>query len=289
MWTRVEVIVGPELQDAVADFFVEQGVNGVVLEDKESGAVGVVAYISEEQEKHLSGALSEYLSSLRRFLPEAGNAVVSLSQAPDENWAVAWKEHFTPVAVGEKFIVTPPWLSPKPGGRCVIVIEPAEAFGTGTHETTQSCMVLLERAVDRLGLTPEQWTMLDVGCGSGILGFAAQGLGARLVMAVDNDLKAVASAVKNAKLNAMTDRTVFVCASVDSIKARADVVAANLDAATLKTHCAHISSLAMQRLVISGVSAEMWNAVSERFLERGLVLEEEIVSHEWGSGLFAAR
>lgn len=288
MWTRFEVIVGSELQDVVGDFFVAQGTNGVILEDKNGGAVGVIAYVPEEQAQRVSAALSEYLYGLQQILPEAGNAVVSLSQAPDENWALAWQDHFTPVAIGQKFLVTPPWLSPEPRDRRVIVIEPAEAFGTGTHATTQSCIVLLERAVERLGLTPGQWTMLDVGCGSGILAFAAQRLGAGMVVAVDNDPKAVASAVKNAKLNAILDRIVFACASVDSVKARADVVAANLDAATLKTHCAHLASLATQRLVISGVTAEMWSAVSKCFIAQGLSLEEEIISAEWASGLFAA-
>ncbi len=289
IWTRFEVIVGPELQEAVADFFFERGAKGVVLEDKDTGAVGVTAYVPKEQEEGLSAGLPQFLCSLQDILPEAGNAVVSVSHVPDENWAVAWKDYFTPVTVGQKFLITPPWLAPGPTGRRVIVIEPAEAFGTGTHETTQSCIVLLERAVERLGVLPEQWTMLDVGCGSGILGFAALHLGARAIVAVDSDPKAVASAVKNANLNAIVDRVVFACASVDSIKVRADVVAANLDATTLRTHCVHLASLSLKRLVISGVSANMWSAVSRRFLARGLALEEEIVSHDWASGLFATR
>lgn len=284
-WTRFEVSVAPELQEAVTDFFLQQGSNGVVLEERGVEAVAVIAYFPEDKGCGLSEALNSYLSCLQEVFPEVDQAVVSVSETPDEKWAVAWKDYFKPIPIGRGFVVTPPWLFPDPCRRQVIVIEPAEAFGTGTHETTQSCMILLENAVDRLELKGKTWDALDVGCGSGILAIAAYRLGAESVLGVDNDPKAIASATHNARLNEIRGSIEFACCSVDSLKARADVVTANLDVGTLTSYSGMLASLAIRCLVISGVSAEMWPIVKQSFERQGLILEEEIVSQEWGSGL----
>jgi len=285
-WTRFEIIVAVELHETVADFFIQQGADGVALEDEDTEAVAVIAYFPSEIAAQVAVALEDFLATLQEVFPDAGKTQISHTCTPDENWAVAWRDNFKPVSIGRQFLITPPWLSPDPGHRTTIIIEPAEAFGTGTHETTQSCIVLLERAVDRLGLIPGQWTMLDVGCGSGIIAFAAHILGAAQVTAVDSDQKAVASAVENAKLNGIQGKIAFVCASFDTIETRVDVATANLDAGTLTTHSSFLTGLAAKALVVSGASAEQWPGVRLSIEQHGFVLEHDIVSEEWASGLF---
>ncbi len=288
-WTRFEVIAAHDLEEALADFFVQQGSNGVVVEDKHLDAVSVMAYVPQEREAEVAAALDAFLGTIGQAFPHVGKPKVLTGQTPDENWAVAWKENFKPIRIGSSFLITPPWLSPEGGHRSVITIEPAEAFGTGTHETTQSCLILLEQAVHRLTLRRGQWSMLDIGCGSGILAFGALRLGARGIIAVDIDPKAVAAAVKNARLNQAQDQIIFLCASVDSIKVKVSAVMANLDYRTLKTHSNKLSRLCDRALIVSGVSAELWPEIRFCFERLGLVLRDEILSDEWGSGLFVVK
>lgn len=288
-WTRFEVTLPTELQEALSDFFIEQGSDGVVLEDRDSDTVAIIAYFPGTKQAKVSSALDAYISNILEFFPNAVRPRITVDSVPDERWALAWKDFFKPVPIGRKFLITPPWLAPDPGNRTVIVIEPAEAFGTGTHETSQSCIVLLEHAIAHLALKGQQWTMIDVGCGSGILAFAGCRLGANAVIGVDIDPKAVASAVRNAKLNGICEEIRFVCGSIDSIKTEADVVAANLDYRTLTTYSHILAQLAGKALVISGVSVELWLRARSRFEQQGLCLEKEILSKEWGSGLFLVR
>jgi ribosomal protein L11 methyltransferase len=114
----------------------------------------------------------------------------------EEDWANAWKQHYSVLRVGERTVIVPSWLEygPQPGD-VVLYLDPGMAFGTGLHPTTQLCLRLLERYA-RPGLS-----VLDLGTGSGILAIAAAKLGAGPVLALDNDPVAVAVAAENIGLN----------------------------------------------------------------------------------------
>ena len=114
----------------------------------------------------------------------------------EEDWINNWKKYFKPIPVGEKLLIRPNWENGYDAqGRTVLHLEPGLAFGTGTHETTRLCMELLEQYV-KPGAS-----VLDVGCGSGILSVAALLLGAERAVGVDIDELAVKTAVQNAELN----------------------------------------------------------------------------------------
>lgn len=116
----------------------------------------------------------------------------------NEDWQNAWKAYYHPVEVGERFLIQPSWESEVPysaSRRHAIILDPGLAFGTGTHETTQLCIELMEQV-----LLPNQ-SVLDLGTGSGILAIAADKQGAGSILAIDNDPKAVASANENAERN----------------------------------------------------------------------------------------
>lgn len=113
----------------------------------------------------------------------------------EQNWMEAWKEHYQPIEVGRGLIVLPPWAEKPKGERTAIQIDPGMAFGTGTHPSTQLCLELLEDH-----LRPGE-AMLDIGCGSGILGIGAAKLGASPVLGVDIDAKAIENAKENIVLN----------------------------------------------------------------------------------------
>ncbi|MGJ3237661.1 MAG: 50S ribosomal protein L11 methyltransferase [Anaerolineae bacterium] len=117
----------------------------------------------------------------------------------DEDWADAWKKHYKPVRLGQRLIVRPLWIDvPLEAGDIEIALDPGMAFGTGTHPTTQLCLEALERMVK-----PDM-SVLDLGCGSGILSIAAAKLGAESVIGIDIDQLAVDATLENAEQNGVS-------------------------------------------------------------------------------------
>jgi len=118
----------------------------------------------------------------------------------NEDWENNWKAYFHPLSVGQKLLIQPAWQPPAdPDGRAVLLLEPGLAFGSGSHATTQLCMQMLEQYV-----TPG-CTVLDIGCGSGILSIAAVLLGAGTALGVDIDPMAVQNARENAARNGQAE------------------------------------------------------------------------------------
>lgn len=201
---------------------------------EEAGMLGAV-----EQE----GRASAHFAQRPAALPVQGR----WEELADQDWGELWKAGLDPVRVGT-LVVTPPWHAT--GGTDEIVIEPAQAFGTGHHETTAGCLAALQER-------PLAGTrVLDVGTGSGVLAIAAARLGAAVVVAVDTDPLAVDAAAWNAAANGV--RVDVRAGSAEDVDARFDTVVANLDTATL---CALAGALTARlapdgTLVASGVSRE---------------------------------
>lgn len=152
-------------------------------------------------------------------------SIIHVYISPEENPAEAisfLKERFE--AVGNRLLVRPMWEDEyEAGDRVVLHLEPGLAFGTGTHETTRLCMELLEKYVK-----PGD-TMLDMGCGSGILSVAGLLLGAGSAVGVDIDALAVKTAVANAEINHVGDKFTGICGNLaDKVTGTFDVVVANI-------------------------------------------------------------
>ncbi|MEW6530161.1 MAG: 50S ribosomal protein L11 methyltransferase [Thermodesulfobacteriota bacterium] len=286
-WTAIEVTTPADLVDPVSNFLHEQNALGVAIEEISAGSELIRAYFDIQQAPEAEARLKKYLHSLTAIFPHAAHITVNVVSVPHENWATMWQEHFKPIPIGKSLMVSPPWETPEVADRHVIVIEPAEAFGTGTHETTQGCLELLEQAVQRLKNATDRSSLLDVGCGSGILAIAAAKLGIERVTAVDNDPVAVESARKNAALNRVEDRIEFVCGSLADLEGHWDLVVANLDTRTLLEQGAILASLCSHQLILSGVPVGEWDRVKRAFTDLGIVLRKEILKTEWGSGLFS--
>jgi ribosomal protein L11 methyltransferase len=148
--------------------------------------------------------------------------VASVPVAP--GWEEEWKRFHVPVVVGSLWI-GPPWERP-PADLDAVVIDPGRAFGTGAHATTRLCLELLG------GL--ERGSVLDLGCGSGVLAIAAAKLGFGPVFAVDNDPAAIEAAERNAQRNGVELQLALADAVSDPLPV-ADVLLANLDLPTLRS------------------------------------------------------
>ncbi len=288
-WVTLKVTVLHQMIDAVTNFCNENGSKGVVIDDAHPYVTCITAYFPIKEWDAVYHRFKKYLADLHEIFPDLPLPVVETAPLQNENWALTWKAHFKSVKIGKRLIVTPPWLKPRRGKREVIIIEPAEAFGTGTHETTRGCLVLLEEALEDLKEVNDSPSLLDVGCGSGILGIAGIKLGARLVLAVDNDPIAVEAAAKNALLNKVEDKLKLKCALVKELAGQYDIVVANLDPMTLAANRDKLISLVGRLLIVSGVPLDQWDGIKNLFVSRNLVLEKEIMQSEWGCGMFGNR
>jgi ribosomal protein L11 methyltransferase len=222
---ELAVGVSADLSEGLTNLAWELGALGVVEEEQPGLGARLRAFFPGTV---LAGTLEAkvraYLDGLRELGFETPTDVRVMPLA-DENWADAWRAHFTPRLVGRRLLILPPWETPAQNGRMVITIDPGRAFGTGHHGSTLGCLEALESAIERDG--PSR--MIDLGTGSGILAIAAARLGVRAVLAVDDDPDAVAAAVANVARNHVADR--IRCVLGDAARfdeAPAPLVVANL-------------------------------------------------------------
>ena len=159
-----------------------------------------------------------------RYDSEGIKHKIELSDCAEEDWRNNWKKYFSPLDIGSKLTIVPSWYENyDTNGRIALNIDPGLAFGTGGHETTRLCLEMCEKY-----MKPGD-TVLDVGCGSGILGIAALLTGASKAVGVDIDEVAVRTAKENAELNGVADRFTAIHGSfTDKVEGKFDIVLANI-------------------------------------------------------------
>jgi ribosomal protein L11 methyltransferase len=150
---------------------------------------------------------------------------VTFKPVAEVDWTELWKQHFHPIPVGKRLLIGPSWIDFNSGSRIGVKIDPGMAFGTGTHPTTQLCLEILEDLLEEQAKSRDQLSnqlrMIDVGCGSGILGIAAVKLGVSHVLGVDHDPDAVGVARQNSALNQVSENFELSTGSISDIKAGA--------------------------------------------------------------------
>jgi ribosomal protein L11 methyltransferase len=239
-WIEVSLVVDGELAEAVAEVLSRYAPGGVVVEStaiqagpddpgKPVGPMRVCAYLPvDPQIEHTRQQVEQALGYLGMIQPLPEPVFTPIA---DQNWMQAWKQHYRPIEVGERLLVLPAWIDPPDTERLILKIDPGMAFGTGTHPTTQLSLMLLERHVK-----PGD-TVLDIGCGSGILAVAARKLGAARAFGVDIDPQAVEISRQTALDNQVTTGIEFEAGSVEDVLAgRLPVTQAPLVVANILTH-----------------------------------------------------
>ena len=205
------------------------------------------------------------------------------------DWQAFWRHHFPVLRVGRRLRLVPEWkrrrIRPLRGVRDCVV-DPGLSFGTGAHFTTRYCL----EAIDALcaGSRPPR-SLIDLGTGSGILAIAAACLGARRVVATDNDAQALDHARANAKLNRMTGRIRWIVSDItaDPLPAgRFEVVCANLYGALLESAAPALVRASKRYVVLSGIREQETDRVADAFIAAGA---REIVrdgNGEWSGLVF---
>ena len=311
-WLEVSLTVDGELAEAVADVLARFAPNGVVTEqgvkfvDDEdhgtpAGPIVVRAYLEmDENIEETRQKLEESLYYLGMIQPLPAPVY---KQIADQNWMEAWKQHYQPIPIGQRLIIVPVWLdSPEPE-RIPIKIDPGMAFGTGTHPTTQLSLELIEKVFDnwkleignrdlyeRIPNTDSRITMIDIGCGSGILSIAALKLGAQIALGVDIDIESVRNARENADKNGIGEEFVIAQGSVTEVLAgkftlrQAPLVVANILAPIiLRLFEDGLADLAEPdgMVVLSGILQEQEGKVLEAAQAHGLVMKERKEVGDW--------
>jgi ribosomal protein L11 methyltransferase len=208
VWLELIVECDREAVESVAELFGRYGYNeGVVIDEPfrqdrdgdnlavdPDAPVTVRTYVAEEATDAITiDSIRSGLRSLGMIRPVGE---LKIERRQEEDWANTWKEHYYPVKVGHRTVVRPPWRSYDPeGDEIVVTLDPGQAFGNGTHQTTRLALQGVETF-----LTPGM-TVFDAGTGSGILAIAAARLGASRVDGVDIDPVSVRTARENVEIN----------------------------------------------------------------------------------------
>lgn len=232
--------------------------------------------------------------ALQVLAPQAHFGPATIKPVARQDWAESWKQYFHTQRVSERIVVKPSWESVEARPEdCIVEIDPGLSFGTGLHGTTRACL----RFLDAWQRRQPRSSVLDMGCGTGILAIAAAKLGFPRVTAMDNDPAAVRVARANAVCNGVADQIEFIqadvaIATVAELKADQayDLVLANLLADILirwaELIAAVVSQTAGSGLVLSGILEEQYEAVRSAYAGLGFEEQESIVLERWQTGCF---
>ncbi len=236
------------------------------------------AYFSEEK-TDVNLLLTSLNSSLQHEV-----SLLGVNKIHEENWSLAWQQYFGPQYIGKNLLILPPWISVPESdkNKMVITINPGMAFGTGMHPTTKMCLEFLEKYIE-----PQRThSVLDVGCGSGILSIASRKLGANHIIGIDNSVSALEASWQNIAYNDV-DKVIISGQGIEAIDESFDIVVANmLFGEILDVGQELIKKLNKEgRLILSGIIAEQENELRTYFLPQ-LRLIRKKQEGEWITFIF---
>ena len=271
-WHLIRLTVAPADGEVATNFLLEHGCEGVQIEDtaivfdrsEDATLVGRERTILTGYRRDDSAPSPEDLTQLAARLPFSSDFEVEPVASHD--WANQWRENFPPLPIG-RFLIVPSWEDAPDSEAIVIELDPGLAFGTGQHPTTRMCLELLgELPLKGQGL-------LDVGCGSGILGIAAAKLGARVV-ASDLDEWCIAATRENAAKNNV-EIEVHLVAGLDWVAEPFPFVVANLMSDLLIRLAPDLARVTQENgvLLVSGISAPRAAEVEDALKSAGFVTQ----------------
>ena len=197
----------------------------------------------------------------------------------DADWNENWKKYFKPIEIGEKLAVVPSWEEyENRENRTILSIDPGAAFGTGTHATTSLCLELLQGFVD------DDTEMLDIGCGSGILGLASVLLGCKKAFGVDIDAQSVKTARENAEINGISDKATFEVGDLTQVvSGKYGVICANIVADVIIRLLPDVDEFMTEGgvLIVSGIIDIRKDDVLKAVNDNGFKIADQKYKDNW--------
>jgi len=284
-WLAATLLTDAAHAESFCDALLEEGALSASIEDADAGTPQEQAQFGEPGSVNRPGwersrivALFEQDADIPHLIALASAAcglapapAFSLKEVAEENWVQLTQAQFDPIRISQRLWVVPSWHQQPDPAAVNLILDPGMAFGTGAHPTTRLCLEWLERNV------APGVSLLDYGCGSGILAIAAARLGAERVCGVDIDPQAVAAARRNAEVNGVN---VVFADSAEPLAGMFDLVVANILANPLRVLapaiCAHLRPGA--KLALSGIlgaQAEELAAVYRPWVELAVAGTQE--------------
>ncbi len=302
-WIEVEVVTTPVASEAIVAVMYEMGISGLSIEDPrdfeehnhkptdwdyieeelinvDPNKVIIKAYLSENVNYNEKiTLLKEKIHTIANYF-DVGSGEVNISEVFEEDWASNWKQFYKPVKVGRKVVIKPTWeeYQCEDSNNVIIEMDPGMVFGTGTHETTKMCIQLLEEYVKM------DMHVLDVGCGSGILGITALKLGANRCVSVDIDVDAVKVTTENAELNHVADKiTAKEGDLLKVVSGEFNIIVANIIADVIISLSTVINPYLNKDgiFIASGIIKDRYEEVKEQLLKNGFIIQKELFMGEW--------
>ncbi|NLL69819.1 MAG: 50S ribosomal protein L11 methyltransferase [Epulopiscium sp.] len=305
-WIEIKIITRTEAVEAISYMLTELGIKGVRIDDpkdilmqekdecawdyvdeallqsKDPDVVEIFCYLSEE-DYYLQRIeeIKSRLAMIAQFIP-IGEGTVTLQKVKEEEWANAWKQYYKPFRAAKQIVIEPTWEKATfvQEGDQVIKLDPGMAFGTGTHETTSLCIQSLEKYV-----TPND-TILDIGCGSGILGIVAGKLGAKKVIGVDIDPNAIKVAKENVQIN-QVDEIVEIRQGdlLEVVEEKTDCIVANIIADVIIKLVESVPQVLRPKgfFIASGIIMERLEEVKQAIEKSSFDLVEVLTKGDWAA------
>ncbi len=311
-WNKITIDTTVEATDMISYELSELGIEGIEVEDyvplteeerqkmyvdllpdeigDNDGTARISCYIEPERDiEELSLKIKEMLSNISRFF-DVGAGTLSYGETEDKDWINNWKQFFKPFRLDENIIIKPTWetVSELKKDDIVVEIDPGTAFGTGSHETTKLCISQIKKYMK----TGD--TVLDVGCGSGILSIIALKLGAGRVVGTDIDENAILATNHNLKVNNITEGSMEAYrgnlltdnAFCDKLgEEKYDIVVANILADVIIPLSAIVRRFMKKGayFITSGIIDTKEEEVKNAMIEQGFELVDVIPMGEWVS------
>ncbi|WP_324030917.1 50S ribosomal protein L11 methyltransferase [Aeromonas caviae] len=233
-WIQIRINATAKTADKVSNMLLGRGAQAVTFMDAKDVPVyepmpGETPLWGETEVMGLFDAETDPAPTIAFFQQIFGEDVgYKVEQLEDKDWVREWMDHFHPMQFGERLWICPSWRDVPNPDAVNVMLDPGLAFGTGTHPTTALCLQWLD------GLDLAGKTVVDFGCGSGILGIAALKLGAARVIGIDIDPQAIQASRNNAERNGVADQIELYLPADQPQDVEADVVVANILAGPLR-------------------------------------------------------
>lgn len=288
-WLQIDISVPAEFLEYVSHHLTRITGNGVQLittGDQET----VIGYL-EKNDDYMGNR--ELLDAFTARLSSKIDKPLNLTMATivEENWAENWKVNYKPSRITDNITVKPTWEAYTPGeNEIVIEIDPGMAFGTGLHGSTRLALNFIDLLFSSAATRPKN--VLDVGTGTAILAIAAAKLGAKKVMATDNDIDAVVVALENIEQNGETGHVLCADTDLADLEDSYDLVIANITADVLTELCPELVKKMTPNghLILAGIlHGSQADMVTHCFQAASLHLIAEKTEEEWISLLFSKK
>lgn len=296
-WVKYILEIPAEEIETVYGILFSEGIDGIQIESNdcltldeeeknwdycdESKDIGnrIIFYSTKEDEKNVDATLKKVKDYA---LANGLNIGINKNSVFEQEWTEDWKKYFKPTRITEKIVIKPEWESYEPENTddIIINIDPGMAFGTGTHETTSMCIELLEKYIIQGD------TILDIGCGSGILSIAAARLGSERVVGIDIDETAVKVSLENVDKNNLSDRIHILHGDlIKNIVVKADIAVANIiaDIIILLSKDVKNNLKGKKIFIMSGILIEKEKLVLDELTKNGFEILEIYEKGEWAA------